>query len=303
MGKILVTGASGYLGRKTLQHLLKRKPASDLAGLARNPAKAADLAAQGIDIRQGDYFDDGALLRAFEGIEKVMLIGTHGFTDRNTQHYNVIAAARQAGVKHIAFTSIIRKENSDFILPEVTVTDIFAEQALKASGIPYTIVRQPAFLEVLQFFIGGKAYEAGVRVPAGDGKIGALTRGDIAEAQAVVLAEDGHQNKVYSLTGDPCVSFAGLARILSELRGVEVPYIKISDQQYIDNFVADGLPEPVAAFALGWVRGINRGEWEDQTRDLENLIGHKPVTAAEFLRDNYPVVIREIEALRVNKAA
>ena len=102
MGKILVTGAGGHLGRKTLQHLLKRRPASDLVGLARDPEKAADLAAQGIEIRKGEYFDYGSLLNAFVSVEKVMLIATLGFTDRNTQHYNVITAARQAGVKHVA---------------------------------------------------------------------------------------------------------------------------------------------------------------------------------------------------------
>lgn len=91
------------------------------SGVPQRTAKAADLAAQGIEIPQGDYFDYDSLLRAFTGVEKVMLIATHGFTDRNTQHYNVITAARQASVKHIAYTAIIRKEGSGFILPEATV--------------------------------------------------------------------------------------------------------------------------------------------------------------------------------------
>ncbi|WP_247428943.1 NAD(P)H-binding protein [Bradyrhizobium sp. 139] len=235
MGKILVTGASGHLGRKTLDHLLKRLPATQLAGLARDPAKAQDLAGKGIDIRKGDYFEYDSLLKAFEGVDKVMLIATHGFTDRNTQHYNVITAARQAGVKHVAYTSIVRKEGSDFVLPEGTETDIFGEQTLKASGLTYTLVRHPPFMEVLQFFIGEKAYEAGVRVPAGSGKAAPATRDDLAEAQAVILSAEGHENKTYTLGFSELASSEDIASALSEIHGKKVPYVTISEQQYIDN--------------------------------------------------------------------
>jgi NAD(P)H dehydrogenase (quinone) len=302
VGKILVTGASGHLGRQTLQHLLNRRPANDLVGLARDPKQAVDLAAQGIEIRKGDYFDYGSLLNAFAGVEKVMLISTLGFTDRNTQHYNVITAARQAGVNHVVYTAIIRREGSDFILPECTVPDFFCEQTLKASGLTYTIVRQPAFLETFQFQFGDKVYEKGLRVPAGDGKAAPASRKDIAEAQAVVLTEEGHDNKIYSLAGDPAVSYADIAQILSDIRGTSVPFIPVTDEEYIANYVAEGLPEPVAAFALAWVHGSNLGEWAELTGDLERLIGRKPITTAEFLRDNYPMVVPQIEAAKRNKA-
>ena len=169
MGKILVTGASGHLGSKTLEQLLKKVPAAQLVGLARDTSKgrAAALAAKGVEIRKGDYFDYVSLLDAFKDVEKVMLIATHGFTDRNTQHFNVIAAAKQAGVKRIVMTSIMRKEGSDFILPEGTVTDIFCEQAVKASGLAWTVLQHPAFFEMMPFHIGERALEVGVRLPAG----------------------------------------------------------------------------------------------------------------------------------------
>jgi NAD(P)H dehydrogenase (quinone) len=303
MGKILVTGASGNLGRKTLQHLLKRRPASDLVGLARDPEKAADLAAQGIEIRKGDYFDYGSLLNAFSDIEKVLLIATVGFSDRNTQHYNAITAARQAGVKHLVYTPVVRREGSNFILPEITVPDIFAEQTLKASGLIYTIVRQPAFLETFQFQFGDKVYEKGLRVLAGDGKQAPASQEDIAEAQAAVLAEEGHENKIYSLNSDPAVSYAEIAQILSDTCGTSVPLIPVTDEEYIAYQVAEGLPELFAQFALAWVRGTNLGEYGELTNDLERLIGHKPLTTAEFLRDNYPLVVESIEAAKGNKGA
>lgn len=286
MAKILVTGATGNIGRMTLQHLLKRVPAIDLAGLARDPARAADLAAAGIEIRQGDYFDHDGLIGAFTGIDKLMLVSATAFTDRNTQHQNAISAARQAGVRHIVYMPIIHDAASAFTLPDITEQDLFVEERLQASGLAYTLVRHPPFLESIPFHIGGSALEAGVRAPAGDGKAGYASRDDLAEAHAVVLCEDGHEDQSYSLHGDP-VSFADIARILSHISGRPVPFIPGSDADYLAHQMAAGLPEPVARFALAWARGVAVGEWDGRTGDLEKLLGRKPITATEFLRANY----------------
>lgn len=287
MAKILVTGATGNIGRKTLQHLLKRLPASDLVGLARDPAKAADLAADRIEIRQGDYLDYDGLVRAFEGIDKLMLVSATAFTDRNTQHQNAISAARQAGVKHIVYMPIIHEAGSAFTLPDITEQDLFVEEKLKASGLAYTLVRHPPFIESIPFYIGGNALETGVHVPAGAGKAGYASRDDLAEAHAIVLSEDGHEYKTYSLYGDPAVSFADVAQILSDVSGKRVPFVSGSDHDYIAHLVAAGLPEQAARFALVWVQGINAGEWGGTAGDLEKLLGRKPMTAAEFLRANH----------------
>ncbi|SMH30124.1 SDR family oxidoreductase [Mesorhizobium australicum] len=287
MTKILVTGATGNIGRQTLKHLLKRWPTSELVGLARDPAKAADLAAHGIEVRQGDYLDYEGLVRAFEGIEKVMLVSATAFTDRNTQHQNVIDAAKQAGVQHIVFMPIIRKPDSVFILPQVTEEDLFVEGRLKASGLKYTLVRHPPFLDSVELYVGGNMLETGVHMPAGAGKAAYASRDDLAEAHAVVLSEPGHENKTYALSGDSAVSFEDIAQILSEVSGKEVLFIAVSDQDYIARLMAQGLPEPAAGFVLAWVHGVNAGEWEGKTGDLEKLLGRKPTTPAEFLRASY----------------
>src|SRR5436190_9547890 len=114
MSKILVTGASGDIGRKTVLHLLKNRPASDLIGLVRDPAKAEDLAALGVELRQGDYLDPTSLSRAFTGVQKLMLTSAHAFTDRKTAHANVIAAAVEMGVRHLVYMPIFRRKNSRF---------------------------------------------------------------------------------------------------------------------------------------------------------------------------------------------
>ena len=287
MSKILITGASGHLGRKTLQSLLKRLPADQLAGLVRDPAKAADLAAQGIELRQGDYLDPASLSRAFRDVEKLMLIATHAFTDRKTSHANVITAAVGTGIRHVVYMPILRKQNSSFTMKEVTEEDLFTEGKLHSSGLPYTLAFHPPYLDTLNFFIGMKAQETGVRLPTGSGKFAAASRDDLAEAHAAILSTEGHEGKTYSLTGAPAVSFSNIATILSESLGRKVPYVPISDEEFLELKRAEGFPDYVAAFALEWVQGMNAGEWEEQTRDLEMLIGHKPKTAAEFFCDDY----------------
>jgi len=288
MGKIIVTGATGHLGKQTFAPLLKRVPASDVIALVRDPTKAEDLSALGIEIRQGDYFDHGSLVRAFEGVEKVMLVSAQAFTDRNTQHYNVITAARQAGAKHVVFMSINRKEGSDFTMPEVTPSDVFVKAMLKASGLIYTIVEHPPFLDVLHLYIGDKALELGVHMPPGDGKFTAVARQDLAEAHAVILSQPGHENKTYKLTGYGSVSFRDVAAILAEAKGVEVPYTVISDQEYIKGLVAKGFPAVVAVFLHLWVTGMSKGEWDEVTPDLKTLLGREPLTPAEFFAIDYP---------------
>lgn len=287
MTKILVTGASGNIGRLTLKHLMNRVPADALVGLARDPAKAADLAAKGIEIREGDYFDPDGLVRAFSGVDKVMLVSATAFTDRNTQHGNVINAARQAGVGHIVYMPIIHKAGSPFNLPQITQEDVFVEEKLKASGLAYTLVSHPPFVENIDVYAGGNAFEKGVRTPAGEGRTAYACRDDLAEAHAVVLSEDEHENKSYALNGDQAVSFRDVAQIMTDISGNPVPFTTVSDQDYVANLIAVGLPEPAADFVLSWVHGATAGEWDGQTGDLERLLGRKPKTPTEYLRGNY----------------
>lgn len=287
MTKILVTGASGDIGRKTLHHLLKLAPAARLVGLVRDPAKAQDLAALGIELRQGDYLDKASLPAAFKGIEKLMLTSTHAFTPRNEAHGNVIDAAVAAGVRHLVFMPIHRKAGSTFAMKEITNEDSFTVGKLKASGIAWTLAEHPPFMDVLGFYVGLKAYETGVRVPAGAGKFAAATRDDLAAAHAAILTGKGHEGKTYNLAGDPAISFQDVAQTLTELTGRQVPYVAVSDDEYLKVLIAGGLPDFVPPFILKWVQGMAAGEWQETPGHLEELIGHKPKIAAEYFRDEY----------------
>jgi NAD(P)H dehydrogenase (quinone) len=295
MGKLLVTGATGNLGRITLRLLAQQVPADDLIGLARNPAHAADLAELGVEVRQGDYTDHNSLVRAFTDVERLLLISAVAFTDRNAEHFNAISASRHAGVKHLIYTAVQRNEDSDVKLIRVTDTDIFTEQALQASGLTYTILRHPIFLETLGGYIGADAYEKGVRVPAGDGTFAPALRRDLAAANVAVLTQDGHENKTYVLGGSESASFRDIAAALTELHGTPVPYVPITVEEYIEELVGRRLPRPAAEFVSSWASNAARGEFSKNTGDLERLIGYRPTSYREFLTQHYPVIIPAVD--------
>jgi NAD(P)H dehydrogenase (quinone) len=283
MGKILVTGASGHIGRLTLLNLLERKvPANQLVALVRDPEKAQDLQSLGIELRKADYMDPQSLLQAFEGIEKLMLVSSQAFSDRKKAHSNVIAAAVESRIKHIVFMPIIRKEGSSLSLKEVTDEDIFTEEKIIASGLNYTFVRHPPFLNTLASFFDADIIKSGIYAPGGDGKVAAATREDLAEAHGAVLTQTGHENKSYILSGDSAFTLIEMTEIISKAAKQKVPFVSISEESYLARKTAAGAPDFVAHFLLDWLRGINQGEWDNVTGDLTKLIGHKPTTAQEY---------------------
>jgi NAD(P)H dehydrogenase (quinone) len=282
--RILVTGVTGLIGKATVEHLLKKGiPANQIIGLSRKKEPIEDLAAKGVEVRFGDYFDYDSLLRAFEGIDKLMLTSTVAFTDRSTQHFNAITAARQAGVKHVVYMAIMRKEGSGRSMPEITESDLFTEQVLKSSGLAYTIVYHPPFTDVLSLYFDPNPYENGIKIPANNGKMAPATRDELAEAHAEILSTPGHENKTYSLGGSDAVSFADIAKILAEVKSQPVHFTSITAEEYIDGIVSKGVPRHVAEFITSWVIAIDEGEFDHQSGDIERLLGRKTKTFRAFM--------------------
>jgi NAD(P)H dehydrogenase (quinone) len=284
MTKILVTGVTGAMGKGTVEHLIKKGvPAGDIIGLARKKEKLTDLTAKGVEIRIGDYLDYDSLLRAFRGIDKVMLTSAVAFSDRFTQHYNVITAARQADVKHLVYMAIMRKEGSGRVMPEITESDLFTEQVLKSSGLDYTIVYHPPFTDSLSIYYGPNPYENGIKVPASNGKMAPATRDELAEAHAEILSTSGHEMKTYSLGGNDAISFADIAKILTDIKGKPVLFTTITVEEYIDRMIAKGTPLKVAKFLTNWVVAIDEREFDYQSGDLERLLGRKTTTFRKYI--------------------
>ena len=282
MTQILVTGATGALGRQTLNFLLQCISPEQIAALARDPAKLADLAARGVDVRQGDYHDRASLEAAFKGIDRLFFISAPSFTNMVEQHRNIVAAATAAGVPHIVYTGIQRREGSGFVMDQVTATENATEEMLAASGAGITVLRNATYMDALPFLLGPKALNE-IRVPAGKGASAFVARRDLGEASAVVLSTEGHIGKTYTLTGGVAVTMDEIAAILSQIAGHTVRYTDVSVATFIEERVAAGLPEPVGVFLASWMQAIAAGEFATVSGDLERLIGHPAVTPAALL--------------------
>ncbi|NTF16444.1 SDR family oxidoreductase [Agrobacterium tumefaciens] len=284
---IIVTGASGKLGRATISELLKTVAPSKIAALVRDPAKVNDLLELGIDVRQGDYADKESLVKAFKGVEKLLLVSGTVSPDRLNQQLNAISAARDARVNHVVYTSIQRREASGYFIPMVTDVDRATEAALKNAGGTYTIMQNSLYLDVLPFTFAKNVLNEGIRLPGGP-KGGALAaRSDLASANAIVLTEDGHNGKTYSLGASETATFSDMAATLSKVCGKDIRYSDIPVETFVIEKSAEGFPAEAARFLSEWLRALGDGEFGEVSGDLERILGRKPITCDEFLAAHY----------------
>jgi NAD(P)H dehydrogenase (quinone) len=274
---IVVTGATGQLGRLVVEALLARGvPAERIVATGRRVEALADLQDRGVTVRRADYTDPDSLRAAFAGAEKVLLVSSSEVGQRLPQHGNVIAAAQDAGVRLIAYTSITKADTSTLALAgEHKAT----EQLLAESGVPYVVLRNGWYTEnytgQLPTYL-----EHGIVGSARAGRVSAATRADFAEAAAAVLAGDGHAGKVYELGGE-AFTMPELAAVVSAATGQEVAYTDVPVEQYTQILVGAGLPEPVAAVFADGDRGVADGELHVAVDDLTTLLGRAPTPLAE----------------------
>ena len=289
MNKILITGATGQLGKEVADALLKTVDPSAIAVLARDASKAADLKARGVEIRIGDYSDYTSLVNAFKGIDKLYFVSGSDIPSRVEQHRNVVKAAKEAGVKHVVYTSFQRKnETASSPIAMVAEGHLAAEEALKASGLTYTILKHGLYMDMLPVFMGDKVLESGlIYQPAGEGKTAYVTRRDFAEAGAAVLTGTGHENKVYEAYASKTYSYQDIARILSSLTGKEIAYVSPGTEEFIQTLTGAGVPMEFAGMFAGFAEAIKQGEFEDTSHFLEDVLGRKLTTAEEYLKQVY----------------
>ncbi len=271
---ILVTGATGKLGRLVIEELLKKVPASQLIAAVRNPEKAADLAARGVQVRKADYSQPETLGPAFAGAEKVLLISSSEVGQRAPQHKAVVEAARKAGVRLLAYTSILHAERSRLAL---AAEHKATEETLRASGLPYVFLRNGWYTENYTESLGPALAHGALVGSAGEGRIAAATRADYAAAAAAVLTGSGHENKVYELAGDNAFTMAELAAEVSRKAGRTIAYNNLPPEEYQGVLEGAGLPGPYAGVLADSDVGASRGELNDSSGDLRRLIG-RPTT-------------------------
>lgn len=278
---IAVTGATGHLGRLTLQALIKRGvPAGNLVALVRDPAKAADLAAQGIQVRQADYRQPDTLSAALNGVNRLLLISSNDFDDRVGQHRHVIDAARNAGVDLIAYTSLLNADRSGMIL----AGDHQATEALlRESGVPFTLLRNGWYTE--NYDLKGAVKNGAILGAAGNHALQPAPRQDYAEAAAAVLSTDGHAGQTYELAGDEAITLADLAAEVARQSGQPVAYHDLSAEEYARTLAGFGVPDGFAHVLADSDTGITRGELASESRDLSRLIGRPTTPTTQAVRD------------------
>jgi NAD(P)H dehydrogenase (quinone) len=283
---ILITGATGNFGKATIGFLLKKNiPANSISALVRSREKATDLIDMGINIKLGDYDDYSSLVSAFKGVDKLLLVSGSDVFKRGKQQENAVNAAKEAGVKHIVYTSFERKNETDTSpIAFIAKTHTDTEEHIKASGLTYTIMRNSLYADVLPMFMGEKVLETGIVLPAGNGKAAFTTRGDMAEAAANILAGTGHENREYTIAGLRNYSFEDVAAILSKVSGKQVTYTDLPATVYQDIMSKAGVPAELAGVVAGFSEAIRQGEFLIQKTDLENLLHRKPTTLDDYFK-------------------
>ncbi|CAM4096047.1 SDR family oxidoreductase [Mesobacillus thioparans] len=278
--KLLVTGATGKLGTKIVDVLLKTVPANQLAVSVRNPEKAEGIKTRGVEVRQGDFDRPETLDTAFKGIDRLLIISADGDNEtRIRQHTNAVAAAERAGVKFIAYTSIANaQESKNMLAPTHKAT----EEAILKTGIPYSFLRNNWYLENESSSIQGVLAGAPWVTSAGTGKVGWALQQDYAEAAAAVLAGNGHENTIYELSGK-LFTQDEFASALGAVLGKEVAVQQVDDASYAEIMKGAGVPEFLIPFLVGIQKDIREGTLEIEGSDFEKLLGRPAAPLSEGL--------------------
>ncbi|MEW1567417.1 SDR family oxidoreductase [Streptomyces sp. NPDC093509] len=279
---IVVTGATGHLGRLTIEALLRRGiPAADIIATGRDIARIKDLADRGISVRRADFSDTDGLAEAFAGADRLLLISASvPVGERVANHRSVIDAAASAGVSLVAYTSTTHADTATTV---IGATHGETEKYLRARGIPSVMLRNGWYLENYTSQLPQILQNGAVVGAAGEGRISAASRADYAEAAAVVLTAEGHTGAVYELGGDESFTLTELAAAITDAAGKQVTYSDLPVADFAQVLAAAGLPAELAEVLADADRGMNRGEMYTDSGDLRRLIGRPPVPLAEAL--------------------
>jgi NAD(P)H dehydrogenase (quinone) len=289
---ILITGATGAFGTATIDHLLNSGVNPDeIIALVRSLEKGISLKEKGIALRVGDYNDYESLKAAFAGVDKLLFVSGSDIENRMAQHENVVKAAKEAGVTHTIYTSFVRVEGIEqSAIPFIGEVHKQTEELIKASGMTYTFLQNAIYLDMLPMFMGEQVIETGVIMqPAQTGKANWVLRSELAEAAAKVLTGEGHGNKIYPLTNTTSLTYGEVASELTAILEKHISYQSPSPEEYEAALKQYGVPEAYISLFTAFSLAQAQGELDFSDAALETLIGRKPTTVKEFLKQVYAV--------------
>ena len=284
---IIVTGATGQLGRAIVHKLVERVPANQVGASVRDPAKAAELEALGVRVRHGDFADPESLRYAFEGATQLLMVSSNAAAyggDPLAQHRSAIEAASAAGARRIVYTSHMAASPASAFPP--ARDHAATEEMLRQSGLAWTALRH-GFYAASGIMLMGDALKTGVLEAPADGKVAWTTHADLAEADAIILADEGrYDGPTPPLTGSQTLDLADLAGIASELTGRPVHRQILPDDELRAKMAARGLPDAAANMALGLYAASRNGEFASVDPKLERLLGRRAISMRDLIEAN-----------------
>ncbi|WP_309133743.1 SDR family oxidoreductase [Cellulomonas sp.] len=279
---IVVTGATGHLGRLVVEGLLDAGVApSDVVAGGRATERLADLAERGVRVVTLDYDRPETIAEAFAGAQKVLFVSGSEPGRRVEQHRAVVDAAVAAGVGHVVYTSAPHADTTSLVLaPDHKAT----EELLAASGLPVTVLRNNWYTENYVAPVQQAAATGEIVASVGDGRVASATRADFAAGAVAVLTGEGHEGRTYELSGDVAWDFDDLAAAATELLGRPVTYRRVSADEHLAVLTGAGLDEGTAGFVVALDQGIAAGALADATDHLRTLIGRPTTPLVDALR-------------------
>lgn len=283
--KIIVTGATGHYGYAVIESLIKNGVHENkIYAMVRDYTKAAKLKSLNVNIVYGDYNNYSSMLDAFSGIDKLLFVSSNALENRSEQHLQVVNAAVDSGIKDILYTSQKHKEVNFSLIESIVSSHIVTENAIKESGMNYTILRNGIYMEILPSFLGNNIFKHGIYLPAGSGKVGFALRSEMAETAAKILISKGHKNKTYNISGDS-YSFIDIAEYISQITGKNITYLSPSLEAFLNTMIYLGMPKIYAKMIGGFCAATRQGELEIDSSKMEKLLGRKPLTVKQYLEE------------------
>jgi uncharacterized protein YbjT (DUF2867 family) len=283
---IVVTGASGQLGRTVLERLLDRVPAQQLGASVRDPEKVRDLQERGVRVRRGDYTDPASLDAAFEGASQVLVVSANTTGEEALrQHAAAIEAGVRAGAGRVLYTSHMGADPSSPMgpMPDHAAT----EEMLRSCGTAYTALRNGFYASTVPMLIAGAWHTGDLRVPE-DGPVAWTTHGDLADVIALALTSDAFDGITPPLTGPEALTMADVADLASEAAGRTIRRVTVSDEEYRADLVGHGVPEAAADMLLTMFAASRRGDFAPAEPTLARLLGRPATPLAETLAASVP---------------
>lgn len=281
---ILVTGATGNLGTSVVDQLLKVGSKDQFIVSSSSDAGISKLKDKGLQTRLANFSDPKTLLAAFKGIDKLLLISTMD-ENRFEQHKNVIDAAKTQGVQHIVYTSLAINDITTSGVKMLMKSHFETEEYIKESGLKYTILRNTMYADALSQILGPNGLHQDISLPGGSGKVPYAMRREMGEATANLLLQDGHENKIYNITGSHAYSYQDLVDQFNKMGAENLAYHDISEEDFIKALQNAGFPDFAIYLHAGTIADIKNHQYEIVDSTMETLLGRPTANAQEFLKE------------------